>query len=475
MTSTYDAIVVGAGPNGLAAAITLAEAGQRVVVFEANETAGGGVRSLELTEPGFVHDFGATVFPLGPASPFFQRLPLEHFGLRWVHPPVPVAHPLDGGRAVLGHRSIAETAAGLGRDGARYEKLFAPLVAAWPKLAAEILQPLVHVPRHLPALARFGLRALLPIRTFTDLTFRTEEARALWAGTAAHAVLPFSAPASSAAGLVLQTIAHRTGWPHVVGGAQALTDALVAYIESLGGVLVTGERIESLGELPKARAVLLDVSPETLARLAGDRLPRRYARALDRFEHGPAAFKLDYALDGPIPWANPNCALAGTVHLGGTFEEIEASERAVAEGRVPESPYVLLTQPSLFDETRAPEGKHTVWAYGHVPNGSAVDATASIESQIERFAPGFRDRIIARNVLPPAALERYDANLVGGDVVGGAQDLGQVAARPVLSPNPYQTGVHGLYLCSASTPPGGGVHGMCGYNAARSALRDVFA
>ncbi len=475
MTSTYDAVVVGTGPNGLAAAITLAEAGKRVVVFEANETAGGGVRSMALTEPGFVHDFGAAAFPFGLGSPFFQRLPLERFGLRWVHAPVPLAHPLDGGRAVLCHRSIAETSAGLGRDGDRYQKLFEPIVAAWPKLAAEILQPLVHIPRHLPTLAGFGLRALLPIRALADLAFRTEEARALWAGTAAHATLPFSAPASSAAGLVLQTLAHRVGWPHPQGGAQALTDALVAYLESLGGEVVTGERIEALDDLPDARAVLLDVSPEALLKLAGDRLPKRYSRALRRFEHGPAAFKLDYALDGPIPWANPNCALAGTVHLGGTFEEIEASEREVAEGRVPASPYVLLTQPSLFDGSRAPEGKHTVWAYGHVPNGSAVDATASIESQIERFAPGFQDRVIARNVLPPATLQRYDANLVGGDVVGGAQDLGQVAARPVLSSDPYRTGVPGLYLCSASTPPGGGVHGMCGANAARSALRDVFA
>lgn len=473
--SSYDAVVIGAGPNGLAAAITLAEAGQRVVVLEANETAGGGVRSLGLTEPGFVHDFGAAVFPLGLGSPFFKRLPLERYGLRWIHPDVPLAHPLDGGRAALLHRSVEATAAGLGRDGAAYRRLFEPLAAAWPKLAEEILQPLVHLPHHLPALAGFGLRAILPIQTLADLAFHDEPARALWAGSAAHAALPFSAVGGSAFGLVLGALGHRVGWPIPEGGAQAITDALVAHLAALGGEVVTGERVERLDDLPAARAVLADVSPETLLVLAGDRLPDRYRSALEGWQRGPAAFKLDYALDGPIPWANPDCARAATVHLGGTLEEIAASEQAAADGRPDPNPYVLLAQPSLFDPTRAPEGKHTVWAYSHVPLGSTVDVTATIEAQIERFAPGFRDRVIARSVLPPAALERHDANLVGGDIFGGSQDLWQVAARPVLSPNPYETGVPGLYLCSSSTPPGGGVHGMCGYNAAQSALRDVFA
>ncbi|MEP0545701.1 MAG: NAD(P)/FAD-dependent oxidoreductase [Rhodothermales bacterium] len=473
--SSYDAIVIGAGPNGLAAAITLAEAGQRVVVLEANETAGGGVRSLPLTKPGFVHDFGAAVFPLGLGSPFFKRLPLERYGLRWIHPDMPLAHPLDGGRAALLHRSVEATAAGLGRDRAAYRRLFEPLAAAWPKLAEEILQPLVHLPRHLPALAGFGLRAILPIQTLADLAFHDEPARALWAGSAAHAALPFSAVGGSAFGLVLGALGHRVGWPIPEGGAQAITDALVAHLTALGGEVVTGERVTDLVDLPATRAVLADVSPETMLMLAGDRLPARYRSALEGWQRGPAAFKLDYALDGPIPWANPDCARAATVHLGGTLEEIAASERAAADGRPDPNPYVLLAQPSLFDSTRAPGGKHTAWAYSHVPLGSTMDVTATIEAQIERFAPGFRDRVIARNVLPPAALERHDANLVGGDIFGGSQDLWQVAARPVFRPNPYETGVPGLYLCSSSTPPGGGVHGMCGYNAARSALRDVFA
>ncbi len=474
-SGTYDAIVVGAGPNGLAAAITLAEAGLRVVVFEANATAGGGVRSLPLTEPGFVHDFGAAVFPFGLGSPFFQRLPLARYGLRWVQPDLPLAHPLDGGRAALMYPSLGQTAEGLGRDGARYRRLLAPLVRAWPRLAEEILGPVLHLPRHLLTLGRFGLPALLPARTLADLLFRREGARALWAGVAAHAALPFSAPASSAVGLVLLAVGHRVGWPVPRGGAQAITDALVAHLGALGGEVVTGERVEALGDLPPARSVLMDTAPETLLRVAGDRLPEGYRAALRAFRRGPSVFKLDYALDGPIPWQNPDCARAGTVHLGATLEEIAEAEAAVAEGRVHPRPYVLLAQPSLFDATRAPEGKHTVWAYAHLPFGSTVDYAAAIEAQIERFAPGFGDRVIARSVLDPAALERRNANLVGGEIFGGAQDLAQVVARPVLRPEPYRTGVPGLYLCSASTPPGGGVHGMCGVRAAQTALRDVFA
>ena len=436
MTANVDAIVIGAGPNGLAAAITLAEAGKRVVVFEANATAGGGVRSLELTEPGFVHDFGAAVFPLGLGSPFFRRLPLERYGLRWIHPEVPLAHPLDGGRAVLLHRSIEETAAGLGRDGAAYRRLFGPLAEAWPKIAGEVLQPMVHVPRYPIALANFGLRAILPIRALADLAFRDEPARALWAGTAAHAALPFSAPGGSAFGLVLTALAHRVGWPIPQGGAQAITDALVAHFEALGGEVVTGERVDDLSGLPAARAVLADVSPGALLRLAGDLLPSGYRKALERWRRGPAAFKLDYALDEPIPWANPDCARAATVHLGGTFEEIEASERAVAEGRVPASPYVLLAQPSLFDPARAPEGKHTAWAYGHVPLGSTVDVAEAIEAQIERFAPGFRDLILARHTTSAAELEAYNANYVGGDIGAGSNEGLRLLMRPMLSRSP---------------------------------------
>lgn len=471
----YDAVVIGAGPNGLAAAVTLAEAGLRVVVLEANATAGGGVRSLPLTEPGFVHDFGAAVFPLGVGSPFFRRLPLERYGLRWIHPDVPLAHPLDGGRAALMHRSLDETAGRLGRDGANYRRLFAPLVRAWPKLGGEVLGPVLHVPKHLLALGRFGLPALLPAKALAGLLFRDDLARALWAGTAAHAALPFSAPASSAVGLVLQTLGHRVGWPIPRGGAQALTDALVAHLGTLGGEVVTGERVESLDDLPEARAVLLDVAPEALLRIAGERLDAGYRESFRTFRRGPSVFKLDYALDGPIPWASPDCARAATVHLGGMLEEIADAEAAVAEGRVHPRPYVLLAQPSLFDPTRAPEGKHTAWAYAHLPFGSEADYTEAIEAQIERFAPGFRERVIARHALTPAALERHDANLVGGEIFGGAQDLAQVVARPRWSLRPYRAGAPGLYLCSASTPPGGGVHGMCGANAARAALRDAFA
>ncbi|MEM1043398.1 MAG: NAD(P)/FAD-dependent oxidoreductase [Bacteroidota bacterium] len=473
-TASYDAVVVGSGPNGLGAAITLAEAGQRVVVLEANETAGGGVRSLPLTEPGFVHDFGAAVFPFGMGSPFFRRLPLERYGLRWVHPDLPLAHPLDGGRAALMYPSLGETAEHLGHDGARYRRLLGPTVRAWPKLAEEILGPVLHVPRHLVTLARFGLPALLPASAVAAL-FRTEEARALWAGCAAHAALPFSDIASAAVGLVLMGVGHRAGWPVPEGGAQSITNALVAHLEALGGEVACGERVEAWEDLPHAKAVLMDTAPETLLRVAGDRLPASYQTAVHRFERGPSAFKLDYALDGPVPWANADVARAATVHLGGTFEEIAEAEAAVADGIVHPRPYVLLAQPTLFDPTRAPEGKHTLWAYGHLPFGSSVDYADEIEAQIERFAPGFRDRMIARHAMAPADLERRNANLVGGDIFGGSQHLGQVVARPRLRPQPYRTGAPGLYLCSASTPPGAGVHGMCGVRAAQVALRDVFA
>ncbi len=470
----YDAVVVGAGPNGLAAAVTLAEAGLRVVVLEANATAGGGVRSLALTEPGFVHDFGAAVFPFGLGSPFFRRLPLERYGLRWIQPDLPLAHPLDGGQAALMHPSLAQTAEHLGPDGSRYRRLLASTVRNWPKLADEILGPVLHVPRHLVTLGRFGLPALLPASAVAAL-FRTEEARALWAGCAAHAALPFSAPASAAVGLVLLAVGHRVGWPVPQGGAQALTDALVAHLATLGGEVVTGERVEAWSDLPPARAVLMDTAPETLLRVAGDRLPEGYRASLRRFERGPAVFKLDYALGGPVPWENADVARAATVHLGGTFEEIAEAEAAVAEGIVHPRPYVLLAQPSLFDPTRAPEGRHTLWAYAHLPFGSTADYADAIEAQIERFAPGFRERVIARSTLTPADLERRNANLVGGDIFGGAQHLAQLIARPRLRPQPYRTGAPGLYLCSASTPPGAGVHGMCGVRAAEAALRDVFA
>ena len=465
-----EAIVVGAGPNGLAAAIRLAQAGRRVVVYEANTTPGGAVRSV--TSAGVVHDVGAAVLPLGLASPFFSSLPLARHGLRWIQPDLPLAHPLDGGRAALLHRSLAETSGALGRDGAAYRRLVRPLVRHWDALAGEILQPLLHLPRHPLVLAGFGLRALLPARWTAEKAFRDEPARALWAGLAAHSGLPLTAPASSAVALVLAALAHRVGWPVPRGGAQALTDALVGHFRALGGEVVTGVRVRHLDEIRCAGPVLLDVAPETFRALAGDRLPPGYRRALAGFQRGPGAFKVDWVLDGPVPWANADVGRAGTVHLGGTLAEIAAGEAAVTRGETPERPFVLFAQPSRFDPTRAPQGRHVGWAYCHVPTGSAVDMTDAVEAQVERFAPGFRSRIVARHVSGPADLEALDANLVGGDVTGGAQSLWQTVARPVVGPSPYRTPLAGVYLCSASTPPGGGVHGMCGFHAAETALAD---
>ena len=469
----YDAVVVGAGPNGLAAAVTLARAGRRVHVIEANDTVGGGARSAALTRPGFVHDLGSSIHPLGVASPFFRSLSLEDYGLEWVQPDVPVAHPLGGDRAAALYRSLAETAAGLGADGPAYRRLMQPLVDHWEAVMEETLRPLLHVPRHPITLARFGLRAVWPAQGLARALFRDEEARALFAGLAAHANLPLTAPASAAFGLMLGLLGHAVGWPLPRGGAQQIADALAAYLRALGGTIETGRRVTNVDELPPARAVLLDVAPRGLLRLAGHRLPSGYRRRLRRYRHGPAAFKIDYALSDPIPWTAAACRRAGTVHVGGPLEAVAAAEQAVAEGRAPEHPFLLLAQHSLFDSTRAPDGKHTAWTYGHVPNGFTGDLTAAVERQIERFAPGFRDCVIERYVSAPAELERQNANLVGGDIMGGAMDLGQLAARPVFSLSPYRTPARGLYLCSASTPPGGGVHGMGGVLAAQAVLHDV--
>ena len=469
-TRDYDAIVVGSGPNGLAAAITLARAGRSVVVFEGAGTPGGGVRSAELTLPGFLHDVCSAIHPLGLGSPFFRELPLADHGLEWIQPPLPLAHPLDGGGAVLLERSLDATAHGLGLDAEPYRRLMAPLADDWDLLAPQLLGPL-RPPRHCLALARFGLAALRSARGLAQARFRTDRAQALFAGLAAHSILPLEWTATASFGLVLGLLAHVVGWPMPRGGSQRITDALVAHLRRLGGEVVTGTHVASLELLPRARAVLLDVTPRQVLRLAGDRLPARYRRALDRYRYGPAAFKLDLALDGPIPWRAAECARAGTVHVGGTLDEIAAGEAAVWRGEHPERPFVLVAQQSLFDPTRAPEGRHTVWAYCHVPNGSTVDMTGRIEAQIERFAPGFSERILARAARSPAASEAYNPNFVGGDINGGAQSLDQLFTRPTWSLFPYATPVRGLYLCSASTPPGGGVHGMCGYHAARAALR----
>lgn len=473
-----DAVVIGAGPNGLAAAVTLVRAGRSVLVLEAAATVGGGTRTTELTLPGFRHDVCSAVHPLGLSSPFFRDLPLDRYGLRWIEPPLPLAHPLDDGTAVVLERSVAATAAGLGRDAAAYRRLMGPLVQRWSAVTEDLLGPLPLLPRSPVAFAWFGIQALLPATVLARLWFRSERARALFAGIAAHSILPLERPGSAAYGLILGMAGHAVGWPIAQGGSQAIADALTAYLRDLGGEIETARPIASLSDLPQASAYLFDVSPINLVRIAGERLPHAYLRKLARYRHGPAAFKLDWALDGPIPWRAVECRAAGTVHLGGTLAEMARSERAAWHGSHPEQPYVILTQPSLFDPTRAPAGKHTAWAYCHVPNlhhpHDAVpqhEMVERIEAQVERFAPGFKARILARHVMAPADFEAYNPNYVGGDVIGGAQDLPQFFARPVLSRNPYATPAAGIYLCSASTPPGGGVHGMCGYHAARSVLK----
>lgn len=472
-STPWDAVVVGAGPNGLAAAITLAQQGLRVQVLEANTTVGGAARSAALTRPGFVHDLGSAIHPLGVGSPFFRTLPLDTYGLAWIEPELPLAHPLDDGTAVGLHRSIAATAAGLGADGEAYRRLYEPLVRHWQPLMDEVLQPLVHVPRHPLVLARFGWQAVRSAWMLADAWFTEAPARALFGGQAAHAILPFDQLVSASFGLVLSVLGHGVGWPLPRGGAGRIADAMAAYLLDLGGDIKTDMQVRALDELPPARAVLLDLTPRQLLRLAGDRLPPAYRARLERFRYGWGVFKVDYALREPIPWTADACRRAGTIHLGGTFEEMAAAEQSVAQGRHPERPFVLLAQHSLFDATRAPDGQHTAWVYCHVPQGSAFDMTARIEAQIERFAPGFRACILERHVSTPADLERSNANLIGGSINGGAMDLAQLLARPTCGPAPYRTPLPGVYLCSSSTPPGGGVHGMCGHLAARTVLRDM--
>ncbi len=465
----HDAIVVGSGPNGLSAAITLAREGRRVLVIEAAATVGGGARSAEVTLPGFVHDLCSTVHPMGVGSPFLRTLPLEKHGVRWIQPPAPAAHPMDDGSAAVLERSVAATAATLGADGPAYSRMMEPLLGTWELLADEILAPL-HFPSHPWILARFGVKAIRSGRGLAESLFRDPAARALFAGMAGHSILPLESPASAAFGIVLGLFGHAVGWPVVAGGSQRLSDALAAHLRSLGGEIQTGTRVSSLSELPPARAVLLDVTPRQFNAIAsGGRNPRR--RRMENFRYGPGVFKVDWALGGPIPWTAPDCARAGTVHVGGTLDEIAASEAAMARGEISDRPFVLLTQPSLFDRSRAPAGKEVAWAYCHVPNGCDRDRLSAIESQVERFAPGFRDRILARHTTTPAQLEAYNANCVGGDVSGGANDIAQLFTRPLVQADPYATGIPGVYLCSASTPPGGGVHGMCGHNAALAVLR----
>lgn len=465
-----DALVVGAGPNGLAAAIEIARSGRSVRVLEAADEPGGGTRSAELTLPGHIHDVCSAVHPFGIASRFFSGLPLHEHGLEWVQPDLPTVHPLDGGRAAVIARSLHDTDEGFGAGGASWRRVVGPTVRNWAKVLPAITAPVMRVPRNPVALARFGLPALLPAsRLIARLD--GDEARAAFAGMAAHAAVPLERPLTASFGLALAASAHTEGWPVVRGGSGALASALVSYLESLGGVVETDRRVTSLDDLPRARAVLLDVSPVGLLALASDRLPRRYLTRLGNVRYGPGVCKVDYALTAPVPWDAAAARRAGTVHVGGTFEEVAAAEADVAAGRHPERPFVLVSQPSVFDDSRAPAGRHTLWAYCHVPNGSTVDMTGAIEAQIERFAPGFGDLVAARHTRTAADYARYDANFVGGDIATGSNSGLRAVLRPAMRLDPYRTPAEGLYLCSAATPPGGGVHGMCGYWAARSALR----
>jgi phytoene dehydrogenase-like protein len=467
--SNYDAVVVGSGPNGLAAAITLAQAGRKVLLMEAKATIGGGMRTLELTLPGFHHDMCSSVHPLGVSSPFFRSLPLQQYGLEWVYPEVEVAHPFEDGTAAIIERSVEATAARLGRDAAAYRRLMSWLVRNHEAALDEFLAPL-HFPRHPFVMAGFGLMALQSASGFARVAFRTQTARGLFAGLAAHAIQPLERPATAAFGLMLGMLAHAVGWPIARGGSERIAEAMAQYFYSLGGEIVTDAEVKSQKDLPSADITMFDVSPRQFIQIMGDSLPSGYRNRLSGYRYGPGVFKIDYALSAPIPWKAEACSRAGTVHLGGTLEAIGVSERAAFTKTPAEAPYILLVQPTQFDTTRAPEGKHIAWAYCHVPHGSTADMTDAIERQIERFAPGFRDCVLARSTHNAQQMEAYNPNYVGGDINSGIQDLRQLFTRPVARLNPYSTPLKGVYLCSSSTPPGGGVHGMCGWHAAKSAL-----
>ncbi len=469
-TPSLDALVIGSGPNGLAAAIELARGGYSVRVIEGADEIGGGTRSASLTLPGFLHDVCSAVHPMGILSPFYTQLPLAEHGLVWLRPQASIAHPLDDGPAILLYRSLAKTAEGLGRDGRAYQRLVGPFVERAVELLADVMAPL-RIPKYPIQMARFGLRAAFSANRLARILFREERARALLAGCAGHSVLPLSQPLTAALGVLFAVTGHAEDWPVAQGGSHSIARALASYLRSLGGEIETGRRVEHLGELPEARVVLFDTSPEQLSAIAGDALPAGYRRRLGRYRYGPGVFKLDWALDGPIPWKDPACLEASTVHVGGTLEEICASERDMYQGRHSDRPYLIVCQQSQFDATRAPAGKHTGYAYCHVPHGSTLDRTATIEAQIERFAPGFRDLILARHTMNTADFERHNPNYKGGAITGGVADALQLFNRPVTRLDPYSTPNPRFFICSAATPPGGGVHGQCGYWAARSAIR----
>lgn len=469
----FDAVVVGSGPNGLSAAIVLKQAGLSVLLIEAKSTIGGGLRSEALTLPGYVHDVCSAVHPMAAVSPFFNALPLEKFGLKYIQPPVLAAHPFDNGKSAVLLTSVSETAASLGTDDQSYRNIFEPLMQNWPRILPFVQNPL-SFPAYPFALAKFGLYALGSAAGFIKKHLPGTEAAGFFAGMAAHSMLPLNFSATSAAALVLMLAGHSAGWPIAQGGSYKIAQALHGYYTSIGGKTETGFPVKSIKQLPSSKAILFDVTPKQLAAIAPDDLPQSYIRRLHAFRYGVGVFKIDWALDAPAPFISPSCRNAGTVHLGNSFEEIARWEKSCWDGNPSTPPFVLFVQPTVFDGSRAPEGKHTAWAYCHVPNGSTMDMTEAIENQVERFAPGFRKQILARHTMNTVQVEAYNPNYIGGDIGGGAQTLKQLFARPVLSTSPYKTPAKGIYLCSSSTPPGGGVHGMCGYHAARRALRDLF-
>jgi phytoene dehydrogenase-like protein len=469
MAKQRRAVVIGSGPNGLAAAIALAQGGMRVEVFEAESTAGGGARTMPLTLPGFQHDFGSAVHPMAVASPFFTSLPLGDYGLEWIHPSAPAAHPLDDGTAVILERDLRDAEAAFGVDGKQWRRMFGSFVEHWPQLAPEVLKPISLFPRHPFLLAKLGLLGFPSASSIAHVWFRSERTRALFAGLAAHSVLALDEPLTASFGIMFAVTAHAVGWPIPKGGAQAITNALIAYLTSLGGEVRTNARVSKLAELGDYDVAMCDVSPRQLVNMAGEKLSAAFRKKLESYRQGPGIFKVDYALSQPIPWKARECLRSATVHLGGTFDEVALSEDAMRHGKHAERPFVLLAQPTLFDPSRAPEGKHIGWAYCHVPNGSTVDMLPRIEDQIERFAPGFRDCVLERCIFSPASLEAMDANLIGGDITGGLMTLPQFLFRPTS--RHYATSARDVYICSSSTPPGGGVHGMCGYNAAKLALK----
>ncbi|WP_295716953.1 NAD(P)/FAD-dependent oxidoreductase [Mucilaginibacter sp.] len=468
----YDAIIVGSGPNGLAAAILLQQNGLSVLLLEGKNEIGGGLRTAELTLPGFKHDICSAIHPLAIGSPFFETLPLVQHGLEYISPKIAAAHPFDDGTAAVLLKSVSETAKLLGSDEQAYLNLMSSVVKNWPLIAADVLGPL-HFPKHPLLMAQFGLPALTPA-TLLSKVFKTKEGKGLFGGMAAHAIQPLSNIATSAIALVLMAQGHLKGWPIPKGGSQQIANALASYFISIGGKIETNFYVHSLNKLPSAHAILFDITPRQLLKIAGHKFSSLYKWQLERYRYGAGVFKVDWALDAPIPFKAESVKQAGTVHIGNTFNEMADGEQLIWQGGHPDKPYVLLAQQSIFDKSRAPEGKHTAWAYCHVPNGSDKDMTSIIERQVERFAPGFRDTILAKHTFNTAQLEQYNPNYIGGDINGGVIDIGQLFTRPVLRASPYKTSAKGLYICSSSTPPGGGVHGMCGYHAGKKALSDIF-